>query len=160
MKVIIFFLLIQFVLNKRIQESNYCFDSKGCSKEYHFKCSGNVCSKNKLSCQSLKLWAIAKNHINTEKANRTFGIFFQMIKMCPKWNPNDVCLNNAVCHQNTLLPHRMWLIGKISIIKETKCKCIEKYIYTCGKDQKYCSIDEGGCQRMNASEPKIKNCKK
>jgi len=67
--------------------------------------------------------------------------------------------NDAVCYQNTLLPARFWLIGKVSIRKQIKFKCIEKFNYTCGNDKKYCAIDKGSCKRMNSAEDNIKQCK-
>jgi hypothetical protein len=157
MRVFIFLILIQFVINIRIQQSDYCFDSTLCSKEYHYKCSEYLCSKNELSCKGLKLWVLIKNHKKNEKDDTAFEKFFKTIKKCQNWNLNDICLNNAVCYQKKLLPERFWLIGKVSIRKQIKCKCSGKYSYKCAKDKNYCSIDEGACQRLN-TEVDIKNC--
>ena len=159
MKIFLFFILIQFVVNKRIESSDYCIDSKGFSKEYLYKCSDNLYSINELTCYQYKLWAMIRNLITIKNMNRKFKKFFKSIKKCPKWNPNDVCLNDEICFENILLPHRLWLIGRVSTRKESKCKCIGKYSYTCGLDNNYCSIDKGACKRLNASEINIKKCK-
>lgn len=162
MKIFILLIVIQFASNKRIQPIDYCFDLKGCSKQYHYKCSENLCSKNKLSCQSLKLWGVKVDRFENVNAFKAFEKFFQSIRECPKWNLSDVCLNNGVCFKNILQPHRQWLIGKISIKKKTKCECNGKYSYTCEndliKDWNYCSIDKGACLRMNSTELAIKEC--
>ena len=158
--IFLFFLfLIHAVITKKIQQSDYCFDSIACSKEFNYQCMGNLCSKSKLTCKSFESWYFIKRHINILKIDKSFKKFSKSIKNCPKWNPNDVCINSGICYKNTLLPHRQWLIGKVSIRKEIKCKCIGKYSYSCGKDQKYCSADKGACQRMNSTEIITKNCK-
>jgi hypothetical protein len=154
MKIVILFFLVQFVTNKLIQKSNYCFESKECSKEHYYKCSENICSKYKHSCKELKLWAMMIDHSKNMPAFREYEKFFQSIKKCPNRNPSNVCLNNAICYQTA------WQIGKVLIHKRIKCKCIEKYNYTCQKDkQSYCSIDKEACQKLNATQMNIKNCK-
>ena len=159
MKKIIFLILIHFAITKKVQQSDFCFDSIACSKEFNYQCMENLCSKSKVNCQSLKLWFLIKDQLKIDRADRAFDKFLEEIKDCPKWNPNDVCLNSGVCYQNKLLPHRQWLIGKVSIRKKIKCKCIGKYSKTCGKDQSYCSIDKGACQRLNATSAHIEKCK-
>ncbi len=156
MKIIVILLLIQFVTNKSINFKDYCFDSNGCSKEYHYRCSENLCSKNKLSCQGLKLWRLIIDRFQSENAFRTLEKFFQSIKECPKWNTNDVCLNNAVCTQYSLPSKKLWSTGKVSIKIQSRCKCPVKYNYIC--DEKYCAIDEGACLKLNTNRKNIKKC--
>ena len=123
--------------------SDYCFDSKGCSKRFSYVCSKNICSKNKQNCRILKSWSLMKNHIYIQKVDRSFETFIASIKEFQKWKPNDVCFNNAICFQNSLLSHRFWLIGRVSTQLKIKCKCNAKYSKTCGKDQNYCAFDAG-----------------
>jgi hypothetical protein len=79
MKTLIFFILIQFVINKRIHPSDYCIDSNGCSREYHYKCWNNLCSKARLGCQGLKLWTFFKNSLEIKNFDIEHGIYFRSV---------------------------------------------------------------------------------
>ena len=156
MKKFIFFLLIQLVINKKIQLSEYCYSDEACTGIHHYQCSEILCSKDKLSCQGFKLWEISQ--IKSAKADRALEKFTQLIHECPPWNPKDVCLNSAVCYRDVRIPYRLMNSGKIVIRKPTKCECKEKYSHSCGKDKVYCTKDKGACDWLNTTVANFAKC--
>ena len=158
MELVVLFLVLQLVINKRIRPSDYCFGRQACTGEHQYSCLSGLCSKDTFSCQPLKLWhSIA--HKNTT-AEKYFKQYAKLINKCPPWNPNDVCLNDAVCFDDVHIPQRMAMNGKWTVRKQTKCLCSGKHRYSCGKEQKYCTTDKGACDRMNITFlANFKNCK-
>ena len=139
--IFIFFLLIQLAVNIKIRPHDYCYplqSTQACSTAYSHACSADICSKDKLGCQSFKLWAIITNQLKNERADRALEKFIFSIKQCPAWNAQDVCLNNVICYYEFKIPYMLRLSARIAPIrKPTKCKCIGKYSYACGKNQKH-----------------------
>ena len=161
MKKLIFFLLIQFVINNTIYQYDFCFEQEACTGKHDFSCLSGLCSRDALSCQSLKLWAIINNHIRKEQAGRTLERFLLLIEECQRWNSSQICLNNAICYQNFKIPYRLLNGGKKINPKPTKCKCTYgKYRHTCGKEQNYCATDKAACKSVVHWTTEIMKCKK
>lgn len=122
MKIKVIILLVQFICaNKIIKQSDFCF-GKECTGEYNYTCTEGFCSKDRLSCQELKLWSIISSHIRNERADRALDLFLRLIQDCPSWNPKYVCLNSAICYSDVQIPHRLMNTVRIVIRKPTKCE--------------------------------------
>ena len=97
--------------------------------------------------------------LKNKKADTAFQLFVISVKKCLPWSQNEVCLNNAHCHYKVNIPHRFMTSNHVTYLNRIKCKCVGKYSYICGKNQKYCATNKGACDRLNTTSTKIKKCK-
>jgi hypothetical protein len=167
-KKIIFLFFISIKLIECIRMTDFCFqdiiENKiiKCqeTKNFSYECGQGICSIDRYSCQSMKLFSKVKDTQKNEKNYRYFenyyDTFLNQIKDCPappkyKWNSNDVCLNARDCFHTIRL---LWS----SIIKKGECKCKgNKYNYKCNSD--YCASNKQACDHLKQIiRSKIKKC--
>ena len=165
MRYLVLILLIKFVITKRINYSQFCFQSEKCQNcdeqvctgEYPYTCDQGLCSQDKLKCQELKLWDFARRFAKNARGDLAFARFGVSIGKCPAWNSSYVCFNAGICKHIRKIPFAFRFSNpKIYIFKQSKCKCPSKYSYVCRKD--YCAIDKAACKMLNISTVGIKTC--
>lgn len=159
MKKLILFLLIQLAASNNLNRSDYCYDQGVCTGEYHYSCIESLCSKDMYKCQAFKFLTLVVGYIKNEKANRALDMFASLISECPVWDPKYVCLNDAICYHDVMIPFRLAITSKMIIRKRIKCKCTGNLVYTCGKGQEYCATDKRACDRLNTTSVGINRCK-
>lgn len=165
---IIFLFFVSIKLIECIKMTDFCFHDIfqnkiiKCkeTKNYNYECGQGICSIDRYSCQSLKLFSKVKDTQKSEKNYRFFENYYEkflsQIKDCPKTplkyklNSNDLCLNARDCFQAIRL---LWS----SIIKKGECKCKGKYDYKCDSD--YCASDKQACDHLKQIvRSKTKKC--
>jgi hypothetical protein len=168
MKEIIFIFILSIKLFQSIKVTDFCYQISiekeviKCkeNKKYSYQCFEGLCSINRYSCQSIKLFSTVKDIQRIEMSYHFFKnqyeSFLNKIKDCTKpskykWNSNDVCLNTKDCLQTTFW--RIWS----TLLKPGECRCKEKYNYKCNSD--YCASDKRACSYLKKNlKAKIKNC--
>jgi hypothetical protein len=166
-KKIIFLFFVSIKLIECIKVTDFCFHDIfqnkiiKCkeTKNYKYECGQGICSIDRYSCQSMKLFSTIKDTQKIEKNYRFlenyYETFLSQIKDCPtppkyKWNSNDVCLNAKDCLKTTLW--RIW-----STLLTSQCKCKGKYDYKCNSD--YCASNKQACNHLKQIvRSKIKKC--
>ena len=167
MKEIIFIFILSIKLFQSIKVTDFCYQISiekeviKCkeNKKYSYQCFEGLCSINRYSCQSIKLFSAVKDFQRNEKSYlfflNNFESFVREIKDCPEppkyeWNPNDVCLNTKDCMNTTI---RIWS----NLLKPSECKCKGKYNHKCNSD--YCASDKRACDYLKKIiRSKIKKC--
>ena len=167
-KKIIFLFFVSIKLIECIKVTDFCFHDIfqnkiiKCkeTKNYKYECGQGICSIDRYSCQSLKLFSKVKHTQRKENEyiffQNQYETFVKQIKNCPespkyKWNLNDVCLNTKDCLQTTFW--RIWS----TLLKPGECKCKEKYNYKCNRD--YCASDKRACDYLKQTKKfRIKKC--
>ena len=138
------------IINKTI---NKCEQN---TSKHKYNCDMGLCSLDRNSCQSMKLFSTAKDTQKDEKMylfiQNNFIAFTNLIKKCHakpaksaasakyKWNAGDFCLNTKECFRPSI--HRLW-----SIQMPIKCNCTGKYSHKCNHD--YCSLNKHACHGFN-----------
>jgi hypothetical protein len=166
-KGIICILILSIQLIQCIKVTDFCFqisinnEVKKCpeNNKCNYDCGKGLCSINRYSCQSIKLFSVVKDFQRNEKSYlfflNNFESFVREIKDCPEppkyeWNPNDVCLNTKDCMNTTI---RIWS----NLLKPSECKCKGKYNHKCNSD--YCASDKRACDYLKKIiRSKIKKC--
>ena len=120
-----------------------------------------TCSKDKYTCQKLKLFSGKNNfkiygHDGYDYLKKKIYLFKSQIKNCTKpleykWNPNDVCLNIKI-------NFRLDSLG-IRLKKMQPDECDGKYNIKCNNF--YCASDKRACDelKMAKNNSKINKCK-
>jgi hypothetical protein len=158
---IIFFYTFSFM--NCLKHSNFCYydkmkgDTLNCQGiRYNLTC-GDLCAKDKVSCDSIELFRSVRNLQKYDRDylyfKKNYESFMNQIKDCPerpkyKWNSNDVCLNAKNCFKMS-----MWSIHK----KPDECKCGGKYNIRCNGD--YCAVDKRVCGEVTKKRKiNVKKC--
>lgn len=142
---------LMMAINSCVNLDEFCSKPKNkCPKELKYECLADLCSKNRMSCHSIKMWRLVGNNIRDndvhERFRNEFQEFAHKIANCSKnnqrWQTSDVCLNGLDCWHEVRLPYR--LVRKVNKIVE--CKCIGDYGFRC--DQNFCAKNKAGCEGM------------
>jgi hypothetical protein len=165
---IIFIFILSIKLFQSIKVTDFCYQISidkeviKCKEnnEYNYQCFEGLCTVDRYSCQSFKLFSTVKDIQRTEKSRDFFKnqyqLFLGKIKDCPEppkyeWTTNDVCFNTKDCLQT-----KFWRIWS-TFLKLGECKCTGGYNHKCNSD--YCASDKRGCDHLKQTERfKIKNC--
>ena len=147
--------LIQNIKSHSIKPTDFCLHTEPCqSGHYSLQCALNLCSKDKLSCQSLKLWNLINSNSKNENSKQSIQKFTNSISECPlhhqyKWTKSEVCaFKNKLCSSSgSNFPFKS-SDRLILQMKTIKCKCAGKYAFTCGDLNGFCAKDKKGCDGL------------
>jgi hypothetical protein len=124
-------LLIQSI--DSLNSADLCISSV-CNEEYSFKCTKNLCSFNRQTCN--EYYRFKMNYISRPFHN---SISFQSCESY-KLRENDYCLRNNNCYYNVFSTMRK------TSKKIMDCKCNGKYSFKCDE---YCTLDHNYCDLLN-----------
>jgi len=160
---ILYAILFAVSYSKCTKLSEFCFQKgmdQKCSGDYGYSCGPGLCTLNRLSCQSIKIWSLLINQYKTEKehtkALNYYEYFVVNIQECPVsvtkvMVNNDTCLNSEKCKKIIRIPFRL-TSSKYNITRMVECKCIGQYSFACGKQ--FCALNESACGSLNGLSPK------
>jgi len=165
-KEIIFIFILSIKLFQSIKVTDFCYQISiekeviKCkeNKRYNYQCFEGLCSVNRYSCQSIKLFSAVKDFQKIENHylffKNQYESFMKKIKDCTKplkykWNSNDVCMNTNDCFKAH--GYGIWSI----LMKPSECKCKGKYNHKCNSG--YCASDKRACDYLK-KKTKIKKC--
>ena len=153
-----FLILILFLkLIQCIKVDNFCYQISinneiiKCQENvrYNYDCGQGLCSIDRYSCQSIKLFSTVKDLQRNEKSynffQNNFEAFVKIIKDCPdppeyKWSSNDVCMKTENCFK--AYGYGIWSI----LMKPDECKCMGKYKYKCNIN--LCALNKKACDHL------------
>ena len=122
--------------------------------DYKEKCSTDYCSRNKLSCESFKVWkSIIDTKIRRIKHEdkilvKNFNKFTHNIVQCLnrikyQWNSNDLCKNELKCFY---FDSNKTFFEKSNFLRLSPCPCSGKYRTKCGPS--FCALNKNVCDSM------------
>ena len=167
-KGIIFILILSIKLIQCIKVTDFCFQISVNNEEikckehykYNYDCGKGLCSINRYSCQSIKLFSALNDFPRNEKSYlfflNNFEKFIRIIKGCTKplkykWNSNDVCMNTNDCFKAH--GYGIWSI----LMKPDECNCTGKYKYKCNSN--LCALNKKACDHLKHKKDfVIKKC--